>query len=50
MLKILNGLLDADTGSFSLGAKVQIGYYDQEHHVLHAEKQFLRKFQTHIRH
>lgn len=38
MLKILNGLLDADTGSFSLGAKVQIGYYDQEHHVLHAEK------------
>ena len=38
MLKILNGLLDADDGSFSLGAKVQIGYYDQEHHVLHAEK------------
>ena len=38
MLKILNGLLDADVGSFSLGAKVQIGYYDQEHHVLHAEK------------
>ena len=38
MLKIFNGLLDADAGSFSLGAKVQIGYYDQEHHVLHAEK------------
>ena len=38
MLKILNGLLDADAGGFSLGAKVQIGYYDQEHHVLHAEK------------
>ena len=38
MLKILNGLLDADAGSFSLGAKVQIGYYDQEHGVLHAEK------------
>ncbi len=38
MLKILNGLLDADAGIFSLGAKVQIGYYDQEHHVLHAEK------------
>ena len=35
---LTNGLLDADTGSFSLGAKVQIGYYDQEHHVLHAEK------------
>ena len=38
MLKILNGLLSADTGSFSLGAKVQIGYYDQEHHVLHSDK------------
>ena len=38
MLKILNGLLPADSGTFSLGSKVQIGYYDQEHHVLHAEK------------
>lgn len=38
MLKILNGLLEADTGSFTLGSKVQIGYYDQEHHVLHMEK------------
>ena len=38
MLKILNGILPADYGSFSLGSKVQIGYYDQEHHVLHSEK------------
>ena len=38
MLKIINGLLDADAGKFSLGSKVQIGYYDQEHHVLHMEK------------
>ena len=38
ILKILNGLLDADSGSFTLGARVQIGYYDQEHHVLHPEK------------
>lgn len=38
LLKILNGLLDADTGKYTLGAKVQIGYYDQEHHVLHMEK------------
>ncbi len=38
MLKILNDLIPADEGSFSLGAKVQIGYYDQEHHVLHQEK------------
>lgn len=38
MLKILNGLLPADTGKFTLGSKVHIGYYDQEHHVLHMEK------------
>lgn len=38
MLKILNGLSEADTGKFTLGSKVQIGYYDQEHHVLHMEK------------
>lgn len=38
ILKILNGILDADSGSFSLGSKVHIGYYDQEHHVLHPEK------------
>ena len=38
LLKILNGILPADYGSFSLGSKVQIGYYDQEHHVLHSEK------------
>ena len=38
MLKILNDLIPTDSGTFSLGSKVQIGYYDQEHHVLHAEK------------
>ena len=38
MLKILNGIVDADAGKFTLGSKVQIGYYDQEHHVLHMEK------------
>lgn len=38
ILKILNGLLEADDGSFRLGSKVKIGYYDQEHHVLHMEK------------
>lgn len=38
LLKIINELLEADSGSFTLGAKVQIGYYDQEHHVLHLEK------------
>lgn len=38
LLKILNQVQTADSGSFTLGAKVQIGYYDQEHHVLHDEK------------
>ena len=38
ILKILNGVLPADDGAFRLGARVKIGYYDQEHHVLHMEK------------
>ena len=38
LLKILNQVQKADAGSFTLGAKVQIGYYDQEHHVLHNNK------------
>lgn len=38
ILKILNGVLPADRGEFRLGARVRIGYYDQEHHVLHMEK------------
>ena len=38
LLKILNEVVAADAGSFRLGSKVQIGYYDQEHHVLHMEK------------
>lgn len=38
ILKILNEVIQPDCGSFTLGAKVHIGYYDQEHHVLHMEK------------
>ena len=38
LLKILNGLVPADQGTFRLGSNVEIGYYDQEHHVLHNEK------------
>lgn len=38
ILKILNQIVPADTGCFHLGSKVHIGYYDQEHHVLHNEK------------
>lgn len=38
ILKIINNLLEADAGSVTLGTNVHIGYYDQEHHVLHMEK------------
>ena len=38
LLKILNEVMEADEGEFTLGSKVHIGYYDQEHHVLHMEK------------
>ena len=38
LLKILNQLLPPDKGVFRLGTNVEIGYYDQEHHVLHSEK------------
>lgn len=37
-LKILNGLLKADQGSFRLGAKVSIGYYDQEQQQFDEQK------------
>lgn len=38
LLKIINGLVEADEGEIVLGTKVQIGYYDQEHHVLDMNK------------
>ena len=38
ILKIINQVLEADAGKITLGSKVSIGYYDQEHHVLHMEK------------
>ena len=38
ILKIITGLLEADRGTIKTGANVHIGYYDQEHHVLHPEK------------
>ncbi len=38
ILKILNGIIPADSGSVRIGAKVSIGYYDQEHHVLSPDK------------
>lgn len=43
ILKIINGLVSADAGKITLGSKVQIGYYDQEHHVLHSEKSIFQE-------
>ena len=34
ILKIINGLVDADSGMIKLGTNVHIGYYDQEQHNL----------------
>lgn len=38
LLKIINEILPPDAGTIRLGTNVQIGYYDQEHHVLHMDK------------
>ncbi len=38
ILKIVNELVAPDAGTVTLGANVHIGYYDQEHQLLHMEK------------
>lgn len=38
ILKIINHIIEADAGKVKLGANVEIGYYDQEHNVLHMDK------------
>ncbi len=38
ILKMIIGFLEPDGGMCSLGSRVQIGYYDQEHQALHMEK------------
>ncbi len=38
ILKIINHIIDADAGKVKLGTNVEIGYYDQEHNVLHMDK------------
>ncbi len=45
LLKIINQMLPADSGEITLGAKVHIGYYDQEHQVLHMEKTLFDELQ-----
>ena len=37
-LKIINQIIPADAGTITTGSNVVIGYYDQEHHVLHENK------------
>lgn len=38
LLKIINDLVTPEEGKITLGTNVNIGYYDQEHHVLHMDK------------
>ena len=45
LLKIINQLLPADAGEIRLGSKVHIGYYDQEHQVLHMDKTLFDEIQ-----
>lgn len=45
LLKIINQMLPADTGEITFGTKVHIGYYDQEHQVLHMEKTLFDELQ-----
>lgn len=45
ILKIINQLLPKDSGKITLGAQVHIGYYDQEHQVLHPEKTLFDELQ-----
>ena len=38
LLKIINGLLEPDSGEVIYGSNVSVAYYDQEHQVLHMDK------------
>ena len=38
LLKIIDGMVEADEGTVRLGTNVTIGYYDQDHRILHADK------------
>ncbi len=43
ILKMINGLVEADMGTITLGTNVHIGYYDQEHQNLDAEKNLFQE-------
>lgn len=46
ILKIINKIIDADAGTIKLGTNVEIGYYDQEHQVLHMENTLFEEIQN----
>lgn len=45
ILKLINGIIEPDYGSIHLGAKVTIGYYDQEHNILDPDKTLFQEIQ-----
>ena len=45
LLKIINEMVPADRGEITLGTRVHIGYYDQDHQVLHMEKTLFDELQ-----
>lgn len=45
LLKIIMGMLSADAGEIRPGARVHVGYYDQEQQVLHPEKTIFEEIQ-----
>ena len=45
ILKIINGITDADSGEIKTGTNVSIAYYDQEHQVLHPDKTVFEELQ-----
>lgn len=45
LLKMINGMEPADNGTAIPGTNVEIGYYDQEHNVLHDEKTIFEEIQ-----
>ena len=45
LLKMICGMESIDSGSAVIGANVEIGYYDQEHNVLHDDKTIFEEIQ-----
>lgn len=43
LFKIINNVLDADSGEIHLGANVKIGYYDQEHQLLNPDNNLMEE-------